>query len=78
MHCEVELHSLWLYRVNLPDPHITLQVYKAALVEPDVYDSIISFYNKVFMQNLKNFIFQFARPVVSLFVSFLLFFSSVK
>lgn len=40
--------------------YIDFQVYRRALIEGCEYDSIIAFYNRVFMHNMKNFILQFA------------------
>ncbi|XP_033760433.1 retinoblastoma-associated protein-like [Pecten maximus] len=40
-------------------PHSQQHVYKSALIEGDKSDSIIGFYNKVFMYNMKSFILQF-------------------
>ncbi|OWF52346.1 retinoblastoma-associated protein-like isoform X2 [Mizuhopecten yessoensis] len=40
-------------------PHSEQHVYKCALIEGDKSDSIIGFYNKVFMHNMKTFILQF-------------------
>lgn len=42
-------------------PHSEQQVYKSALIEGDKFDSIIGFYNKVFMHNMKTFILQFVQ-----------------
>ncbi|XP_052218213.1 retinoblastoma-associated protein-like [Dreissena polymorpha] len=44
--------------------HAMCDVYKQALLENGTHDSIISFYNRVFMQCMKNYILQFAKPVV--------------
>ncbi|XP_052218212.1 retinoblastoma-associated protein-like [Dreissena polymorpha] len=44
-------------------PNALSDVYKQALLENGTHDSIISFYNRVFMQCLKNYILQFAKPV---------------
>ncbi|XP_071165079.1 retinoblastoma-associated protein-like isoform X1 [Mytilus edulis] len=46
-------------------PHAELKVYKNALIEGCEYDSIIGFYNKVFMQNMKSFILQFQASKVN-------------
>ncbi|XP_069103922.1 retinoblastoma-associated protein-like [Argopecten irradians] len=47
-------------------PHSQQHVYKSALIEGDRSDSIIGFYNKVFMHNMKSFILQFvSRQTVS-------------
>ncbi|XP_060083368.1 retinoblastoma-associated protein-like [Ylistrum balloti] len=47
-------------------PHSQQHVYKSALIEGDKSDSIIGFYNKVFMHNMKSFILQFvSRQAVS-------------
>ncbi|XP_052214919.1 retinoblastoma-associated protein-like isoform X4 [Dreissena polymorpha] len=43
--------------------HAMSDVYKQALLENGTHDSIISFYNRVFMQCMKNYILQFAKPV---------------
>lgn len=40
-------------------PHAEYNVYKNVLVDDGEYDSIIGFYNRVFMQNMKSFILQF-------------------
>ena len=44
---------MWLY-----------QVYKSVLMTNGEYDSIIAFYNRIFMQSLKTFIVQFATSRV--------------
>lgn len=41
-------------------PQASPNVYRRALIEGCEYDSIIVFYNRVFMHNMKNFILQFA------------------
>lgn len=46
-------------------PHAKPETYKHALIEPGLHDSIIFFYNKIFMQNMKNVILQFAKQVQS-------------
>ncbi|WAR28117.1 RB-like protein [Mya arenaria] len=38
-------------------------VYKEALLDDGTTDSIIAFYNRVYMQNMKNYILLFAKPV---------------
>jgi len=45
-------------------------VYKSVLMTSGEYDSIIAFYNRLFMQSLKTFVMQFAnnRVVVNLFI----------
>ena len=40
------------------------QVYKSVLMTNGEYDSIIAFYNRIFMQSLKTFIMQFANSRV--------------
>ncbi|XP_060580015.1 retinoblastoma-associated protein-like [Ruditapes philippinarum] len=42
--------------------HADPKVYKQTLIKDQQYDSIINFYNIVFMQTMKNFILQFAKP----------------
>ncbi|XP_052784892.1 retinoblastoma-associated protein-like isoform X3 [Mya arenaria] len=44
-------------------PHANSQVYKEALLDDGTTDSIIAFYNRVYMQNMKNYILLFAKPV---------------
>jgi retinoblastoma-associated protein len=45
-----------MYRVM---PNTCQQVYKNVFISSGEYDSIISFYNRIFMQSLKTFILQF-------------------
>lgn len=43
-------------------PFAEAHVYKSALIQGNEYDSIIIFYNRIFMQSMKNFILQFSKP----------------
>ncbi|XP_048258242.1 retinoblastoma-associated protein-like isoform X2 [Haliotis rufescens] len=45
--------------------HVDQAVYKSAFIHGSEFDSIIGFYNKVFMQNMKTYILQFSvnRPM---------------
>ncbi|XP_071949490.1 retinoblastoma-associated protein-like [Antedon mediterranea] len=45
-----------VYRIQ---PHSSQMVYKHVLIENGEHDSIISFYNRVFMPSLKTFVLQF-------------------
>ncbi|XP_033127036.1 retinoblastoma-associated protein-like [Anneissia japonica] len=45
-----------VYRMQ---PHASQTVYKQVLVEEGEFDSIISFYNRIFMPSLKTFVLQF-------------------
>ncbi|ESO86342.1 hypothetical protein LOTGIDRAFT_220664 [Lottia gigantea] len=42
-------------------PHSKQEVFKNAYIEKEEYDSIIGFYNKVFMEAMKQFILQFSN-----------------
>lgn len=46
-----------------------LQTFKHVLITEDQYDSIIIFYNQVFMQKLKTNILQYASPRVSALIT---------
>jgi len=40
------------------------QVFKSVLITNGEFDSIIAFYNRIFMQSLKTFVMQFASSRV--------------
>ena len=57
-HNEEYIEVLWF----LSAANNCLQVYKNALIAENRYDSIIGFYNQIFMHNLKSYILSFASP----------------
>ncbi|XP_078693242.1 retinoblastoma-associated protein-like [Branchiostoma floridae x Branchiostoma belcheri] len=60
--CDTKFKSIVAAYKNLPTASQT--VYKEAWISGEEYDSIIGFYNRVYMQTLKNYILRFTSPDV--------------
>ncbi|KAL4219927.1 Retinoblastoma-associated protein [Mactra antiquata] len=59
LECEIKFKDIVRGYSTLP--HSDTETFRRVFIEGDLFDSIICFYNRVFMQNMKNFILQFAR-----------------
>lgn len=63
----LQSHIVLIYfELCIPLSHCMLQTFKHVLITEGHYDSIIVFYNQVFMQRLKTNILQYASTRVSL------------